>query len=98
MASTSKVDRALKDEAVVDIFEVLPSDVPDLSEFGSDSANEAVCSRSAAAKLTVRVKKIIHSSRRGYKGRNYAQTCSNGVVVILFQKLTRSVTEIQAFQ
>jgi hypothetical protein len=49
MASTSKVGRALKDDEVVDIFEVLPSDVSDLSEFESDSGNEALCSRSATA-------------------------------------------------
>jgi Ulp1 family protease len=85
MASTSRVARALKDEEVVDIFEVLPSDVSDLSEFESDRANEAVCSRSAASRDSEN-EKMIHSSRRSYKERNYAQTCSNGVVVILFQK------------
>jgi hypothetical protein len=94
MASTSKVVRGLKDEEVVQIFEVLLSD---LSEFESDSANEAVCSFSAAARSD-RVKKMIHSSKQSHKGRNYAQTCSNGVVVILFQKITHSVTKIQAFQ
>jgi hypothetical protein len=97
MASTSKVARAWKDEEVVDIFEVLPSDVSDLKEFESDSANEAVCSRSTAASSD-RVKKMIHSSRQSHKGRNYTQTCSNGVVVILFQKITRSMTKIQAIQ
>jgi hypothetical protein len=56
MASTSRVARALKHEEVVDIFEVLPSDVSDLSEFESDGANEAVCIRSAAASSD-RVKK-----------------------------------------
>jgi hypothetical protein len=89
MASTSRVARSLKDEEVIDIFEDLPSD---LSEFESDSANDVECSLSGAAKLTVRVKKQSH------KRRNYAQTCSSGVVVILFQNITHSVMKIQAFQ
>jgi hypothetical protein len=49
MAYTRKVGRALQNDEVVDIFEVLPSDVSDLSEFESDSGNEAVCSCSAIA-------------------------------------------------
>jgi hypothetical protein len=44
-ASTRKVAGGLKDEELVHILEDLPSD---LSEFESDSANEAVCGLSAA--------------------------------------------------
>jgi hypothetical protein len=86
MASTSKAGRALRDGELVDVFYALPSDLSGLNDFESDSGNEAVYNPSATANSDSESEKIIHHSKQSHKGRNYAPTCSNGVVVILFQK------------